>query len=94
LSVEENAGKPEIYIDYEYQEKKEGNPVAEIYSLRKLYIMYWISQKQFLSVNTNSGDINLECIHSSCRCCLGEQWCWLIQYELFKKESEKMCQHF
>jgi hypothetical protein len=36
LTVEENAGMPENYrfmIDYEYQEKKEGNLLEEIYIL-------------------------------------------------------------
>jgi hypothetical protein len=40
-------------MDFEYQEKK-GNLLAEIYSLRNLFIIYRF-HKIFLSVNTNSG---------------------------------------
>jgi hypothetical protein len=40
LTVEKNAGLPENYrlmMNFEYQEKKEGNLLAEIYSLPNLY---------------------------------------------------------
>jgi hypothetical protein len=64
LTVEENAGMPEIYrfvVDYEYQEKK-GN-LSEIYSLRKLYTgtCYALDfTKYFMSVNTNSDQNSLQ----------------------------------
>jgi hypothetical protein len=48
-----------IIMDYEYQEKKEGNLLAEIYNLRNLYIIYKISKINFyLSRNTISGDFH------------------------------------
>jgi hypothetical protein len=58
LTIEENAGMPAIYrfvMDYEYQEKKEGNLLAEIYSLFINYLLCIGFHKNFLSVNTNSG---------------------------------------
>jgi hypothetical protein len=42
-------------MDYEYQERK-GNLLAEIYSLRNLYTVYYLVDvtKYFLFMNTNS----------------------------------------
>jgi hypothetical protein len=59
LTVEKNAGMPENYrfmMDYEYQEKKEGNILAEMYILQ-IYAVYYLLDftKFFLSLNTNSG---------------------------------------
>jgi hypothetical protein len=55
LTVEEIAEMPENHkfmMDYEYQEKKEGNLLAAIYSLRIYYLLDFT--KYILSVNTSS----------------------------------------